>query len=788
LQIVVGTLDQAPVRQWATQYSLPTTIQKDGYVIALRDNVLLVYSQLPRGVVYACGYELPRRLKFEGAQLALDIDTLVQEPTDQMRAWCFWTTNAAFLPAAATQYRLNMAWLETRCSAAVNLPNDPLLHPYISPHAAEIAQNNAHTAHDLAIGKSLGMEMFIGGLSSLWQLPQYLYHALAAVHPATIATSYQGGSAWPPYEWQDRAQLCLSSPILRQLYTAMLDEHMAAHPAADGFATGLGYDGYPLGCGCEQCQTYTYADRFRDQVMLAYDVVVKKYHKKLWIWTWVVGGASAIPGYEHYYGWVKGFAEANPQSVILTSFATEGDFNITHRLNPVAGTRGPQDLPNVLIWPEYRGDEVVPAWLVDWMAASLPAYRQQGAAGFTGSAQRPDLIQHDLIQRGELYAFGELTWDGAKTAQQVALDYCQQTFGTQAAPYIAAALRKSAEVIARTLYLPCGARFSGHSHIENDLRVMWDVYTLYDSAPFFLTEDQRQEILQAGAPYAPKVEAALPGLAVTPANISQILREKDEAVAGGEWMIAQAELARPYLAPEVYEQLKTRFTWSRDYARLFRGLSHAFFHLRQGDVDAAAQVLAGADEMTSAMDALPHDGPPFPYQMAPQFGSYPWMITPPWELIESLRAAAQLLSAGIKQRPIGVCGSEETVAALDSLYLPYQRVGNPNVDLSGYSALVLGPAAMQSLAQMGGSLAAWVQNGGRLLLYNPSENWDALPTGWLPGRVETWVCNYPTVQVTQPTHPIVQGYTEIKAEPITRFQATSAQLLAATQYAPFIKS
>jgi hypothetical protein len=63
-----------------------------------------------------------------------------------------------------------------------------------------------------------------------------------------------------------------------------------------------------------------------------------------------------------------------------------------------------------------------------------------------------------------------------------------------------------------------------------------------------------------------------------------------------------------------------------------------------------------------------------------------------------------------------------------------------------------------------------------------------LPTDWLPGKVQTWVCNHPSVRVTQPEHPIVQGYQQLKSEPITRFAATSAGVHEAARYSPFIKS
>lgn len=786
--IIVGVLEQPEIRDLVKEYELPATVCSDGYVLAQQDGCLLIYSQAPRGVVYACGYELPRRAIFHGPYIDLDFNQIIEEPTDDLRGWCSWGRDYSFIPHAVMKYRLNMAWMECNATGEALLPGDPGLQPYIITKKEEITQNRIATDKAIALAKSYGVEAFIGSLNAFWALPDYLFEGFIQAYPETIATSYRGGSEWPPYEWQDRPQLCPSNSTTRRLYASIVEEFLTAHSQADGIVLGVGYDGYPLGCGCKKCQDYTYADRFRDQIMLVYDIAVQKYGKKLWIWTWVVGGASSIPGYHHYYGWVKDFAETNPESVILTSFATEGDFNITHRLNPVIGTRGPQDMGSVLIWPEYRGDGSVPAWLVDWMATSFPAYRAQGARGFLATDLRPHQREKDLIQGAEFYAFGELTWNGRKTAGQVALEYCRDKFGEQAAPIIAPALRKSSEVIAKTLYLPTGPRFSGHSHIENDLRVMWDVYTLYDSAPFFLTDEQRRDIFQAGPPYQPKIEQALPGLAITSENIGRIIQDKDSAVASASWMIAQVELARPYLNPDIYEQLLTRFEWLMNYARLFRGLARAFFHLRLANPADGMQVIAGAEEMAAAMNMLPQTGLPLPFDIDPQFGGYPWMVTPPGELINSLKAAGELLSNGVLNKPIAVLGCEEAAAAFDSIYLPYERLLDLQANFSGYSAVVVGLALMKELDRHGSNLATYIQEGGKALLYNPTENWECLPVQWLPGQVQSWVCNHPDVMVIQPGHPVLSGYVKLKAEPITRFQATSAQVLEAARSSPFIKS
>jgi hypothetical protein len=786
-QIILGTLDQPELKMLLVDKHLPLTVRLDGYVLALRENCLVIYGNHPRSIIYACGYELTKILTFKDDDILIDLDLLVSEPDDRLRAWCTWQQDLDFFPNAATQYRLNMVWMDASVTCEVLLPGYPEFQPYLRPHEDQILEKRRQTEKAVALSKSFGLETYIGGLNGFFVIPPYLYQGIIHHHPEMLASGYKGGSQWAPYEWQDRPVLCPSEPETRHFYQAIVDEFLTSHPETDGVCMGVGYDGYPLGCGCDRCQDYEYYDRFRDQVMWVFDIAVKKHHKKLWLWTWVVGCNSVIPGYDHYYGWVKEFSEANPTSVVISSFATEADFLMTHRPNPVIGSRGPNDMGMVLLWPEYRGDGAVPAWILDWMEKNLPLLRAQGAQGFAATDTCASIRKKDHIQGAEMYALAEMMWDHSVTAQQAALEYCARQFGAEAAHYLVPALRQSGSVIAKTLFLPGGVRFSGHSHIENDLRVMWEIYTLYDSAPSFLNAQQRQQIISSGPPYAHKVEALLPELQPTNEAICRIIIGKDQAVEEASWILNQIELARPHLTAEHYDEMKTRCLWLYGYARLFRGLATAFFHLRRGLPEDGKNVKEGTGEMSAAMSLLPQSGPPLPYDILAQFGDYPWMITPPFELINALESAGHLLELGVHSQPIGIFSSEEAIGALDTLFLPYTRISLDD-DPYQFKVIVVGTAAMKLLDDQGEKLAAFIQSGGRLLLYNPGENWEALPTRWLPGNVQCWVCNHPKVTVTQPKHPVTAGYLDLKSEPISRFQATSAGVTEARRFSPFIKS
>jgi hypothetical protein len=521
-------------------------------------------------------------------------------------------------------------------------------------------------------------------------------------------------------------------------------------------------------------------------------VVVNKHHKKLLFSPWVTGGSFGIPGYDYFYDWVKDFADANSESIIISHYPIEGDFNLTHRLAPYVGKRGTHDMPWILIWPEYRGDGFALWLMLDWMENNLPALRVQGARGFFGvdcvslKERERDILQGAL----EIYALGEMTWKRGKTAKQVAADYCNKKFGNKAGPIIKAALLKSSDVGRNIFYLPSGIRFSAHSSLDPDLRVVWDINTVYDSATYFLSEEQRQKITKEGAPFLPKIEADLPCLAFTEQNVNDIIHAKDKAVSDAEWMVAQAELAREYLEPEMYEQIQTRFEWLLNYARFYRGFARAFFHIRMARQIDGEQVIAGADEMAAAFSVLPQTGEPFPYELPnPYFGGYPWTRIPLAPLIRDIRAVGELLTNGISEHPIGLMGSEDVADKLNSIYVPYERcLDLEDHHLARFSVIVIGPVFMRELRVYGEKVADYIQNGGKVLLYNQTENYEAMPTEWLPGKVESFMCNHPRVQVSLPKHPIVQDFNELRPEPITRFENASSQDVEAKKHAPCIKT
>ncbi len=786
MKFIIGTLSQPEILLLITQHQLPSSVRYDGYVITTFENTCMVYAHEPRGVVYACSYEIPRHTTIDSSEIVIDLDLLVEEPDDRLRAWCTWRQDSEFISVAVKRHRLNLVWLDGSVTSEVSLAKYPEYQPFIEAHVDSITrlQQQTNIAVDLAF--SYGLETFIGGLNGIFTVPDYIYQGIIQEKPIMLAKGFYGGSEWAPYEWQDRPNFCPSQPATKMFYQDVVDEFITNHPGVDGICVGVGYDGYPLGCGCELCEDYDYYHRFQDQVMWVYEVV-KRHHKKIWFWTWVCGCNSVIPGYDHYFGWVKDWAEANPDDVIISSFATEADFLITHKPNPVIGSRGPNDTGLVLLWPEYRGDGVVPAWLLEWMEKNLPILRQQGASGFVATDTVSSQREKDNLQGVEMYALSQMMWDNSITAAQAGLAYCQECFGASAASRIAGALLKTGEVVAKTLFLPSGVRFSGHSHIENDLRIMWDIYTLYDSAPSFLDQSQKDQITSSGPPYGPKVEAALKGLSLTNENISHILKGKDEAVQIAERIIDQVVAAEADLSPEHFEELFTRCQWLKGYAELFRGLARAFFYLKRGNPKDGVQVRRGADEMDEAMSSLPQDDLPLPFNIDAQFGGYPWMVTPPGELINALRVAGDLINWGIQNSPIGILGSEETVAALDSLYLPYTRLSKDS-DFARVKVLVIGQAAMKDLDADGERMTEYIRKGGKVLLFNPSENWEAMPVRWLPGKVESWVCNHIDVTVTQLTHPVTLGYNKIRSEPISRFQATSAAVRDADRFSPFIKS
>ncbi len=194
---------------------LETAFSPDGYALALRPDALYIYSAQPRGVVYGCGYELPKVTTFSGDEVTFDLgaaDFLLQAPADRLRAWCNWKVDHDFLHLAAPKYRLNTIWMDASVTSEVLLPGDAALQPFIQPQASAINRLRLETDKAVAIAKSYGLETFIGGLNGIFVVPQYLYNGIIQAHPEMLARGFRGGSPYPPYEWQDRPVFCPSHP------------------------------------------------------------------------------------------------------------------------------------------------------------------------------------------------------------------------------------------------------------------------------------------------------------------------------------------------------------------------------------------------------------------------------------------------------------------------------------------------------------------------------------------------------------------------------------------------
>jgi len=741
--VLIGTLDQHEVADAVESAGLPTDVEHDGYAFGWSNGSLVVYANLARGLVYAVAWELPRRATLAPHEVLLPRETVVTSPTDRIRAFRYWTTGGEdFVPHAALRFRLNRIWIASHPLLESSYEHAPALAGFAERHAAEREELRRDTERAIDLAHRYGLEIYVGGSYQLWHLPDDLYADLVAAHPDLLeGLHYEPSSPWPPAPWMDRPTLCICNPLVRKLYAGVVDEFLSIHPDADGYGSGFGYDGYPFAASCPKCREWSYHDRMRSQADLLYDVAVARHGRKLAFWTWAGGPLLAIPGYDYYYGWLADYVQRDPDNIMPAIFAVNGDFNPVYPLNPHVGSRGPNDCALLLTWHDYRGDSVVPAWLATWMADSLPRLREQGAAGFFAMEAWPDRRITDPVHRAELAFFGMLTWDGSRTAQDVARQYCAELLAgapENASRRLADALVQSGDIVDRALFDPDGIRLARHCEIDEDMRMLWDVSVLMDSGPFFLDEEAKARVAAHPDGIMTGMEEELAHL-TSPESIRATLALRDRAVAEAEGVLATVRA----LVDEAHEQrpgdegippswvatlarIEERCRWLVDYTALLRGYTRALLtlkRLRAGAhhdtggtlaapnrdasdvladeiVDPAGTLRAAAEEMAAAFARLPDaatiaDRGVFPYWSS----NGPWHLPQADELFSSVRTVADIVerlgrgasntsSSGPPSpgaavaRSIAVLGDPWAADYLESLFVPFTRV----VDVAGLVA------------------------------------------------------------------------------------------------------
>lgn len=748
----------------------PDRVQHDGYALGWSGSEdYVITAHLPRGLVYACGYELPRMLDFHAdATPTLPLKPRHVSPRDPIRGFRSWTEGGeGFIARAACELRLNPIWLSTHAILEAEFPDWPELASFVETHAIERARRRLETERMVRLAHDHGLEIYVGGSYQLWHLPDDLYGLLCRTHPELVeGLQWEPGSPWPPALWTDRPRFCFCRPLVRKFFRDIVDEFLRNHPEADGFGIGFGYDGYPFAASCPNCRGFRYADRLREQAELVYDVVVKQHRRKLILWTWAGGPLMSVPGHDAYYGWLPEFTARDAEHIITAAFAVTGDFNAPYPLNPKVGTRSRQDCGLLLTWHDYRGDSAVPASLAPWMERSLPRLREQGAAGFFAMEAWPHLRLDDPVHAAELDAFGRFTWDDSLSAEEVTRDHIARRFSVQAAKELAPLLAQTGEIVDRALFMPSGHRLARHCEPDDHLRRLWDVSVLMDSAPFFLDEEARRRLDRQDDPVA-FLAHELRWLSDEPA-VAATLRWRDESVDRSDRLLAAVEEAgnrypedRETLAP-----LALRCRWLTHYCRLFRGYTRAILHLKKGTPGHGSAIHAGVLEMREALQNLPGAKGMAEAGVHPFWNpDGPWHLVHPTNFFASLDAAATLLDAPGDHR-IALVGDPTGRDYLESLFLRYDD--RPRIDATCLRAshLVLGSDGIRQAATDPGPLLAAVRSGTTLLLHHASPD-TTVPLTWLPGRVQLFAANLTSVTVRVRGDLLADGGDELRPEPVS---------------------
>ncbi len=745
----------------------------DGYDISsVGDSGLLVRSALLRGIVFGVG-ELLRNSRVREGILEFTGAPGRRDPEFGFRNWVYYDiasraekVASEVVPALALDYRFSSVSYCTFDKGVVG-PEATLANTFpgfsrpFKEHEQQIQARRDRCQLFIDAAKSYGLDVYAGWAPL--DFPGYVHDFIAREFPGLLARAYGGSSDWPPYEWQERPKYCPSVPFLWEIWEDALHEFLQVHPQLDGLVMSF-YDGNQIGCGCAKCKDYAYSDRYID-IVKRVNRVAQCYNKKLLLYDWLPGALSANPGYEVFWKNLREYAEDYP-NLIVSCFETAGDFFPPHGPHPRVGDY-PKHVPSFQLWPEYRGWGRVPDWMVNHLSRRVKYFRDKGAYGFAAIEGRLD----DRMNAVNFDALGKLMWDSEADPVEIGHFYCERVFGEGTAP-LADVLEQSFEAKCKYLYVN-GIKFNAHSNIEYDLRTFEEVYVRYDSAPFYPDREER--------------------LSITSQNIRRILEEKDDAVAISERMLEDFSSIEERLSDSDSEMLRRHLQWNLEYAKLFRGFTRCFFNLKLfadqlasaavADKSVADEVLSGAMEMGLQYALLPG---------SPQYGDYvyydegfPWSCPDLSSLIDQLKTAASILRKLESVSDITVLGQGESADALRQLFIPFTSTYDISEAVRSAKVLVIDRGVTGLASAHMDLLLEYVAKGGGLFFHNPDiRNLDAAA---LPGKVSFNVCQYSSVKVIEPGHPLVGSRLDLGPEPIFYFGSTSAYLTA-TEFNPGIRS
>lgn len=540
------------------------SLKYDGYIILFRDGGALICGARPRSLLYAAG---DWRLWKE-----VSSGSFVREPSFAIRTG---------------QYDENRSVAEYVAELGVNIiigkPNDyvvtleetlPEVYARLDQRErARLAATKAERMRkNLAFAKEchdadVDFYAFLFG-SDFARWSPALYEAALRVYP-----TIKGVAAPASFE---KASLCPSDPATWKLIRAYIQD-LSAQTGADGLYVTF-WDHYGLYCQDERCRRNG-LNRFPDELYEAvkrYDEALRPLRKRLVVRTWSSGTPHWLrgefvhaPGYGHFGGtgvdlWGRVIRET-PPDIILQTKVYNADCQPDAPFSPLIGQAKPHvEIAEYQVSGQTVGRFYFPASTVDYMARTMRRAHDLvssdgGVNIFPGGTRQSNYsVFDDILNSINLYAWRELSWDVEVDLEKVWKDWAKPIYGARAAPHIVRALRRSEEAVYRTFStLGMGTE---------------------TNSSFAETIERRETLLKyTNRYYLPEYARFLEP---TEENITRVVEEKEANLRRIAEMFAEIARARPYLRDEQYDELKTRFTWLKEYAICARYLDESLWRYR----------------------------------------------------------------------------------------------------------------------------------------------------------------------------------------------------------------
>lgn len=391
-----------------------------------------------------------------------------------------------------------------------------------------------------------------------------------------VITAYPSAKGVPvPNSWE-KASLCPSDPMTWKVMNAYIRE-LVESSGADGFLANF-WDRFGIYCQDQRC-VQNGLNKFPNEVWInvknLYETV-NSLGKKLIVRTWSSGCPHWLgdhyvhaPGYGNFGGsadelWGRVIHEL-PADIILQTKVYNCDVEPDPPFSPLIGRVSPHtQIAEYQIIGQTTGRYYFPASSVNYTAATIKkslGLIGAGAGvslGYGATMQTNFSLLDDIINGINIYAARELSWNVNASMEEIWNNWAMPIYGPQAAPHIINALKASEEAVNLTFSVlglgsSTNSDFAGTIARKETLLRYTNRYYLPEYAQFL----------------EPSKE-----------NIGRVIDEKRRCLQAIDSMFSELELAKAHLPKDQADELKTRFTWFREFAICRRYLDESLWRYR----------------------------------------------------------------------------------------------------------------------------------------------------------------------------------------------------------------